>query len=190
MNLNLIYVEDVNRDYERIEKAIDAHNKQGGDIQLSMTRAKFPEDVAPLLHLDTDLILADVFFDKSKRGTAPINRIEDIVKIVRQWEEKYGIPRPIPIVAYTGWSDSLKELLEHRKQLFDIWDKSTASPEYVAWRLSELAITLARFQPDSLIQRLIISMPSGANWHKHVVQMAKDYASGWTESDQIHRAGQ
>lgn len=190
MNLNFIYVEDANPDYERIERAINAHNTQDGGIQLVMSRAPFPEDISSSLHPGIDLILADVFFDRSGRQAHPVNRLEDIIKSVRNWEKENGMPRPIPIVAYTGWSDSLKGLLANRKELFDIWDKSAASPEYVAWRLSELTIALARFQPDSLIQRLVISMSSGASWHKHVVQMAKGYAAGWTESDQIVQAGQ
>ena len=144
-----------------------------------------------MLAPEHDLVLADVWFGRGADGsTKPRDRLDDIIDIVRSRSLEFGLERPIPIIAYTGRGPSaLKDCIRRRSHLFDIWDKQTASPIYVTWRLAQLAAELSRIRPDALMQRLIRQMNSNVPWHHRVIDMTKRYNSAWTESDQIERVG-
>lgn len=147
-----------------------------------------PERLADELKHNYDLLLADCLFpDVSGEDK---HRLGDIINIAEEWRLANQLERPLPIIAYTRREkQSLDDCLAQRGALFDIWDKASASPPYVAWRLSRLAVELSRTRPDTLLERLIQNMTSGARWHGHVRDMARRYSNGWTEADQIEQAG-
>lgn len=182
---DVIYVEDDPQDWKKLDKAVKERNKTAKSIPLRVKWAQSPEKLEGLLSLSTRLVLADVYF-----GSEDKERLGDIIKYVQSWSAKEGATRPLPIIAYTGrGEDALEFCLGHKKDLYDIWDKSSASSEYAAWRLSEISKELSRIRPDALTQRLIREMKPHVGWHSHVVDMTKRYDTGWSEHDQIQRAG-
>lgn len=127
------------------------------------------------------MVLSDVYFND---GNGTTDQLDRIIEVVRTQAGN------VPIIAYTGRRDNtLDSCLKRKEKLYDIWDKNTASPAYIAWRVSELAATLSRNQPSARLQRLVRKMPQGATWHEHVLKMAEGYDSGKNERDQIVRAG-
>jgi hypothetical protein len=201
MSFNVLFVEDTERDWQDIETAIAEVNKRSkeeaqdhpskwprfGDLRID--RARNPSQIEEKLDLRFDLVLADVYF--ANEAGVESNCLKTIIEIIRRYDKKKG-GRPMPIVAYTHrGKEALEECLEHWADLYDIWDKGMASPEYVAWRLGKLAEELTRIRPDALLQRLIRDMPDdiGLPWHKNVKEMARKYDSGWSERDQIQRCG-
>jgi hypothetical protein len=197
MSFNILYVENRDRDWEPIEKAVADYNekKKNSVERLLIERARTPEELNDKLGLRFDLILADVYFDDMEADiTQDIDdRLDDIIKYVEDWRARQPLDRSLPIIAYTGMGpEALRSCLRRRHSLYDIWDKNTALPEYVAWRLSKLSIEVSRGRPDAKMQQLIAEMEkgTGATWHSHVVAMTRQYDSGWTERDQIERAGE
>jgi hypothetical protein len=192
MSFEILYVEDVQLDWKRLDKAVKEQSKKG--FPLSLQWAQTVEEVEHKLTLSTRLVLADVYFPESpSRDSDKVDKLDHIIRSVEEWSTKNGAGRPLPIIAYTSRGKAaLEECLRRRRSLYDIWDKSSASPEYVAWRLSELAKEVSRTRPDARTQRLIREMKpgTGATWHTQVVEMTTRYDSGWTEYDQIERAGQ
>lgn len=183
MAFNIIYVEDDHHDYRSIEKAIKKYNEANlpATEPLKVSRAHDPEDLRGKLDFNFDVVLADIYFDDR-------NCLSDIIKYIKDWGVKKNSGRPLPIIAYSARA-SLIECLKNKNELYDIWDKNTTTPEFVAWRLSKLAVELTHFQPDSKLQSLIRDMPCGASWHNQVIEMAEKYNSGWTEHKQIIEAG-
>ena len=182
-------VENDDRDYEEVNEAINKFNEKSYSEPLEILRANDPEDMKAMLAPHFDIVLADVYFDDPKTGERDkVDRLEDIIKYVRCWGDEYNGGRPLPIIAYSRIA-TLEYCFKWNDSLYDIWDKNTAFAEYVTWRLSKLAVEISRIQPDSHLQRLIREMTNGASWHENVKEMAKDYNSGWTEIDQIERAG-
>jgi hypothetical protein len=187
---DVVYVEDDPQDWKKLNKAVKDRNKSAQSTPLRINWAQTPEKLEGLLSLSTRLVLADVFFPSNDPGGGEDERLYDIIKYVEGWCKKEGVSRLIPIIAYTGrGEEALEYCLKFKKELFDIWDKSSASPEYAAWRLSEISKELSRIRPDALTQRLIREMRPYVTWHHHVVDMTKRYDSGWSEYDQIERAG-
>lgn len=187
---NVLYVEDRDDAWARFEKAVSDHNKDGNAERINPVRARGPEEVVEKLWLKIDIVLADVYFPVGKEEEK--DRLDDIISSVKAWSAQNSAGRPIPIIAFTGWGEAaLKDCLKRRDSLLDIWDKTTASPEYVTWRLSELSKELSHIRPDSRLQQLIRGMPqdTGSQWHKYVVDMTRNYDLGWTEYDQICKAG-
>lgn len=185
---DVVYVEDDREDWRKLEAAV---KKMELHPPLRVKWAESPEKLEGLLSLSTRLVLADVYFsENTASGREEKARLPDIIKQVQAWTAKEGSSRPLPIIAYTGRGfDALKYCLDFKKDLYDIWDKSSASPEYAAWRLSEISKELSRIRPDALTQRLIREMQSHVGWHGKVVDMTKRYDAGWSEYDQIQRAG-
>ena len=185
MEFRFIYVDDEELELERIEEAAFEFNKEDPPVRLVFKAARDPDELRRLLKEDVDLVLTDVYWKDP--GT---NRLKEIIDIVNLASTELGLSSRIPIVAFTRRGpDALRGCLEHQRDLFDIWDKQTASPAYVTWRLSQLVTELSRVRPDTLIQRLIRGMSQGARWHGHVVEMSVVYQKGLTERDQIDRAG-
>jgi hypothetical protein len=202
---DVIYVEDDLEDWKELSQAVMERNETAKSLPLRVQWAQSPEKLDSMLSLSTRLVLADVFFPTSSLNNLDqVERLDDIIDAVRRWgnsqrsiqliDEDAQPPRLLPIIAYTRRSPAALEYClakERRKYLYDIWDKSTASPEYAAWRLSEISKDLSRRRPDALSQRLIREMKKGdgVSWHNAVVDMTKRYDEGWSEQDQIERAG-
>ena len=191
MSFNILYIEHDQYDYDQVQEAIVKFNHNDPSEPLNICQARNLYEFKNKLSLNFDVILADVIFPIADPKTGKEHNtelLEKIILYVRDWGNKNNGGRPLPIIAYSG-EDTLDYSLQFKDKLYDIWDKNTTSPEYVVWRLSKLAIEVSRFQPDSCLQRLIRIMPQGAKWHNKVVEMTQRYNSGWTESDQIERAG-
>lgn len=188
MPFTILYIEDRRPDWNRLNESIVAHNATRVDPDFSIVRAETPEAAKPMLDLQYDAVIADVYFPASVKGRR-VDRLADIVRLVREADGARG-GRPTPIIAYTGEGRSvLQACLNVASELYDIWDKNTARPEYVVWRLTRLAREVSRDRPDALLQRLVRQMPEGASWHKQVQEMAMRYDAGWTERDQVASAG-
>lgn len=189
MIFHVLFVDDDSEPRADIKAAADAFNKEGrSTTRLEVTSVASPEEMSTSLRKDCDLVLADVVFKDPDTGH-PVNRLKGIIDLVREWEQTENVDRPVPIIAYTGWGRAeLKACLAFRDDLYDIWDKGTASPDYVAWRLAGIASDLSRGRPDTTVQRYIKAMSSGCPWHESVTEMTKEYDSGWTERDQIIRS--
>jgi hypothetical protein len=202
---DVIYVEDDREDWKKLNQAVNERNQTAKSLPLRVQWAPRPEKLDSMLSLSTRLVLADVYFPSGPLANSPqVERLDDIIAAVRRWsnsqrsiqliDEDSQPPRLLPIIAYTRRSPAGLEYClekERRKYLYDIWDKSAASPEYAAWRLSEISKDLSRRRPDALSQRLIREMKQGegASWHDAVVDMTRRYDEGWSEQDQIERAG-
>ena len=194
MSFNILYVENKQEDWELVSAAVERHNAIARDEErLHVEWAQTPEELNAKLELHFDAILADVYYDDPKAEiTRDIDdRLDEIIRYVDTWRLRQPLDRSLPIIAYTGLgSEALRSCLRRKHKLYDIWDKNTALPEYISWRLSRLAIEVSRGRPDAKMQQLISEMTSGATWHDHVTAMARRYDSGWTERDQIERAGE
>jgi hypothetical protein len=202
---DVIYVEDDLEDWKKLNQAVNERNQTAKSLPLRVQWAATPEKLDSMLSLSTRLVLADVYFPSNPlTDSQQVERLDDIIASVRRWsdsqrsiqliDEDSQPPRLLPIIAYTRRSPAGLEYClakERRKYLYDIWDKSAASPEYAAWRLSEISKDLSRRRPDALSQRLIREMEKGegASWHETVVDMTRRYDEGWSEQDQIVRAG-
>lgn len=193
MSFNILYIEDNPKDWMKLENAIDSYNKATPPEHIHLEWAENPEELKKKLSHRIDIILADMFFFDSVYA-GEVNRLIEIINIAKEWENENSAGRPFPIIAYTiSGEEALNSCKEAEKELYDIWDKNTASPEYVTWRLSKLSIELSRIRPDALIQTLIrteIDRQQSVPWHKYVLDMIKRYDEGLTEKDQIKRAGQ
>lgn len=195
MSFNILYVENDQKVWNAVQEAFQQHRATVPSSRLQITWAETPEEMTSLvgnsLPLQFDVILADVFFDNLKTGKRDsVDRLDDIISFVRQSDKDEHPEKPMPIIAYTGRGQrALDAVLRRKEYLYDVWDKSTASAEYVVWRLSRLAVEMSHSRPDVTMQRLIRNMPTGAAWHDQVVDMAKQYHAGWTERDQVERAG-
>lgn len=191
MSFNILYVEDENRDYDDFSDAIKEYNNNLGYNKLYVERVSSPDDILNVLGVHTDLILADVFYPGSESGEAnEVDRLDDVILHVEQWSEKFNKRRKLPIIAYTGRSKKFFDtVLRRKKSLYDIWDKNTASPHYIVWRIGELSSDLSRLHCDKEMQKIIRKMEVGPSWHRHVKEMAVAYNSGLTEAEQIELAG-
>lgn len=189
MSFNILYVENRNKDWEKLEKAVNEWSDNSEGEPLVIDRASSPEELKRLLNLKFDVILADVYFpDPSSTDRDGVNKLGEIIEYVREWSASHDYGRSIPIIAYTGLGKkALLRCLEYKDKLYDIWDKFSASPDYAAWQLSKLSKEIARIRPDATIQRKIREMESGAPWHKQVVEMTRRYDEGLTELDQVER---
>jgi len=188
MTFTIAYVEDRKTDWTNLNNAIIALNKGSASDALQLIRAATPESLGEVLRStpDIDLVLADVYFSKPNGGDS--DRLSDIITAVRHHEHERTDGRPVPIIAYTGMGlQVLRACLARSPDLYDIWDKSTAKPDYVAWRLSRIAEEIQRAYPDSRMAQLVSLMSNGASWHSHVVGMTQRYGAGATETDQLAR---
>lgn len=184
MSFNVLYVEHDTEDVGRIERALDDYNREHPDREpLYLEPAWTPEEVQQKLSASSfDAVIADVVFETE-------HRLDDIIGSVRHWSDETG-GRPLPIIAYTRWGKAaLAYCLERSQHLYDIWDKSTASPAYVAWRLSKLAAEVSRIWPDKTLIRCIRDMTPGASWHDKVADMVRRYDRSYTDVEQIKEAG-
>ena len=188
MSFNMLYVEDNNADYNDILKHINEYNEEEKDrLPLKIERAISPDELEDKLSIQHRVVLADIYFDDQSTGASK-NRLKDIKRIVKEWSNEHNMGRTIPIIAYSR-RQTQEETLADSNGLFDIWDKKTSKPKYVTWQLAKLAQEMSRIQPDSYLQCLIRNMDTGPSWHKQVKTMAQKYNSGWTEYDQIDKAG-
>jgi hypothetical protein len=186
MSFKILYIEDEIAYSEKVEKALGDSKALNDTRSIVIKSISTPDKLLAELDEQYDLVLADVYF-RDNSGMES-NQLDDIIRIIAQWSDTNGLEKPLPIIAYTRREKgALDSCLERRNALYDIWDKSSASPPYAAWRMTRIASEIARSHPDSLLQRLIRQMPSGARWHSHVVEMTRRYSSAWTESDQIDR---
>jgi hypothetical protein len=178
---NIIYVEDATDSYDRIVRAVS------GNPSIRFCRAEMPEDISDVISFDIDMILADVYF-RDKKTKEKSDRLLDIIAFVRSWEKDNEVTRHIPIIAYTRQGRAaLDNCLEKRDELFDIWDKKTADPAYVAWRLDKMLLEISRFRPDKYLQGLIRSLKVEGEFHEKIVSMTKKYDEGIGEINQINR---
>lgn len=190
MSFNILYVENDDDDYEEILHHINEYNKEKEDrLPLRLERARDPDELENKLDVRHRIVLADIYYDNPNTGKIDAdNRLNDIKRIVENWSEQKNGGRSIPLIAFSR-RETQEATLADSDELFDIWDKNTASPRYVTWRLANLAQEMSRSQPDSYLQCLIRNMDNGPSWHDQVKQMAQKYNSGWTEFDQIDKAG-
>jgi len=188
MSFNILYVEDDNSHWNKLYNKINESNKNSPPEKINLTWAKDLKELKDALSCKIDIVLADMYLlpppDENK------DCLTDIIDIVNEWCEKEDGGRPIPVIAYTrGGAYAFKV---QKKVLYDIWDKNTTSVEYVTWRLFNLSKEITRNRPDALIQTKIrteIAPLNAVGWHNHVIDMIKRYDKGWTEADQIERAG-
>ncbi len=196
MNFEILYVEDEPEEWTLLNKAIKERNKARENSKLSkgfkliLKWARDPSELSKELTLNTGLVLTDMVFPDPSSDAGERDKLDDVIFAVEDWSKEHKYGSPLPIIALTGRGrKALERCLRRKSRLYDIWDKSSASMEYVAWRLSDYAKELSRSHPDALSQRLIREMPSGASWHDSVVEMTRGYDAGWSEYDQIQRAG-
>jgi len=189
MSFHILYVEDYPKDFAKLKKTIDKHNQRPSpdSERIELSWAKDLKELDEKLSYKTDVVLADMYLTPSEGNKG--DRLRDVIDIVKEWCERNNVGRPIPIIAYTI---SGEDAFKAKKDLYDIWDKNTASVDYVTWRLSNLSIELSRIRPDASIQTKIrtdIEADNCVSWHDAVLDMIKRYDQGWTENDQIDRAG-
>jgi hypothetical protein len=187
MKFNILYVENDDKDFNPVFRAVRDYNKYTPDMKLHLERALTPEELQEKLDLRFDAILADVFYDR--QGARRLNteyRLRDIIAFVESWCGEQPGDRALPIIAYTR-TPHLKKCLEVRGSLYDILDKNSANPDYVVWRFSRLATEVTRSRPDAKLQMLVREMKTGARWHGSVKRMARRYHAGWNERDQVKR---
>lgn len=187
MSFNILYIEDNPKDWKRLQNAIAEHNRMSPPEKIELIWAKDTVELEEKLDHTIDIVLADMYLTPSPFDKG--DRLRDVIYIVNRWCEKNEAGRPIPIIAYTvGGEDAFK----NKNDLYDIWDKNTTSVEYVTWRLANLSKEITRIRPDALIQTLIrttVDKSNAVSWHVDVLEMIKRYDKGWTEADQIERAG-
>ena len=178
MKFHVIYIEDDPEARRRLKDAVGHYNKDAGTVELDLKLTKTLDELRNVLTQSVDLVLADVFLQDR-------DCLTEIVEAVTAWSLSNKLS-PIPVIAYTGRGEAvLQSCLRRKDKLLDIWDKDSASPSYVTWRLSNLANELSRLRPDTYMQRLIREMPNGASWHKFVTKMPNSYAIALTEMGQI-----
>ncbi len=184
MGLQILFIEDTDRDSNLLHETLAAVNKKlPAWSQVTLKRIASPDDLSMALSEGPDIVLADVFFGNPEKP-----RLSDIIREVKSWDQKAPHGFPTPVIAYTkGGPDVLKGLLDRRDDLYDIWHKYSANPDYVAWRFLRLAAELPRLRPDATLQRLIATMDSAhcPPWHKHVLELVRKYGEGSTEREQI-----
>ncbi len=189
MSFYILYIEDNPKHYSKLDKAISEYNEKDhrSSEKIELAWARNLDELKNKLNHQIDIVLADMYLEPGPGDKG--NRLREVIADVKEWCENNGVGRTIPIIAYTvDGSDAFK----NRKYLYDIWDKNTASVDYVTWRLSELSKEVTRMRPDALMQRLIrtdVDESPQVNWHKHVIDMVERYDKGWTEADQIEGAG-
>jgi len=197
MNLQILYVEDRPQDYDKLKKYADKLRRREPPFSniapctITITRAATVREFEELLQPHFDIILADIFLPENS-GDKTSDKLEQILDFIAEWSQLKNAGRLIPAIAYTGRSTQSNVInSENRDRLYDIWDKNTASPEYVIWRLFKLAQEIYKNKPDTYLQSLIREMKPKLNgdWHTSVVKMAVEYHSGLTEADQIIKAG-
>src|SRR4051794_36073625 len=127
MQLNLIYVEDDKDDRDALERAVAEHNKTSESFQLGVTTVATIDELKSGLKDSVDIVLADVYL--AGFGGKPADRLSELINVVKVWSMDNHLGRPIPIISYTGRNKgALTSCLARKKDLFDIWDKSSASP--------------------------------------------------------------
>ncbi len=195
--MRILYVEDRLPQFQDIEKAL-GDSRMVGHPPLELRHAASPDDLTEDLLENVDVVLADVFFpvrkdpsesDISRQKTRP--RLGDIIKRVQQHDEKRakgGNRRRTLIIAYSV-RGSLKEITPFEDDLFDVWDKHTADPAYVAWRLRRLAQTTQRLRPDHYLREAVARCNDDAFLKRDVSTMLERYDGRWTEGDQVDQAG-
>jgi hypothetical protein len=193
MPLHVLYIEDTERDVEQLERELNSGNR---DMpvwsKVHLTHIPHPTALSNALAEHPDVVLADVYYQPE--GTSPpveeTDHLDQIIMEVREWDKGSPHGFPTPIIAYTGRGQAtLKNCLERRENLYDIWDKLSAGPEYVTWRFRRLASELPRHRPDATIQKLIAAMASTGRspWHKHMLSLVSNYGEGQTENEQVKK---
>jgi CheY-like chemotaxis protein len=189
MNFKILYVEDEADQAERVRKAVAEINTDRRTSRPVLIRIiRSPTQLYHALSDNYDLVLADVYFPDE--NGEPSDQLGLIIETTERWSADRKRTKALPIIAYTSRGKSaLEACLKRRERLYDIWDKFSASPPYVAWRFNQLALEFARARPDTLLQRKIWGMKEGAKWHDCVIDMVHRYNAGWTERDQVKRSG-
>lgn len=184
MGLQILYVEDTERDAKLLSDALNAVNEKLPPwSQMSLKPIGDPDALPKELATCPDIVLADVFF-----GNPETSRLSEIIQKVKVWDMKAPHGFPTPVIAYTkGGPDVLSNLLNHRDDLYDIWHKFSANPNYVAWRFLRLSAELPRYRPDATLMKLIATMDPRhcPPWHEHVLNLVRKYGKGQTEREQI-----
>jgi hypothetical protein len=190
MPFRILYLED--RAASRIIETIHGGGWSGLDIEV--VQEKKVENLAAQLKTGFDLLLADIGFPNKE--FKDVNRLNDILAKVAEHAAEWRMENPelglasLPVIVYTSRTEEVAQCLkEHRHKLYDIWDKSTASPEYVAWRLGVVARDVERRRPGRVLQQAIEKFKRAAPWHDLVLDMLRQYRSGRSEIDQIGRCG-
>jgi CheY-like chemotaxis protein len=191
MIFRVLYIEDKPIDQRLIKEAAEEHNKKNAVVRLFVEAIDHPSQLHEKLDEHFDLIVADRSFpDDGDPGGPESSRLADILQTAKSWAVQRGMEKPLPVIAYAKRDKGvLEECLASKSELYDIWDKQTASPEYVAWRLSKIALDLLRSRPGTLLERMLRDTDTQAPWGEHVKDMAKRYVNSWTERDQIEQAG-
>lgn len=193
MPLKVLYVEDREYDVELLERALESSNTDKPIwSKVHLERIPHPSNLPDALSRQPDVVLADVFFQP--KDTYPpepeTDHLDEIIQRVKQWDTKSPYGFPTPVIAYTSRGEpTLKKCLERGEALYDIWDKTSASPEYVAWRFQGLASELQRHRPDTTIQKLVASLsPENCPpWHHDVLNLIKSYGEGSAEYEQVKK---
>lgn len=190
MTFRIVYVEDDKATTKRVQEALKNRRWSGEDLQL--VPVEHPDQLAAALSPEVDLVLADIGFPDAEGQDQ--NLVAQILDTAEQtsalWPGDAELDRPtLPVIVYTARSADLRMLLDIRRRLYDIWDKSVATPEYVAWRLGTVARELERARPGRVLQKMVDALPDGPSWRGGVEGMLRKYSSGWSELDQIARCG-
>lgn len=179
MSFNILYIEDEPRDRKKISEAIDKKNEELGFQRFRVILRESSDRVEKQDVLDSDVVLADIFFDEWDRLEEIVEKVEDFSK-----EEFYSLP----IIAYTErGKKSLDRVIAFGSRIYQIWDKATADASYVAYRLNELANELPLVRSDLYLCREVRHLEGGPAWREHVLSMVKRYRMGQNEADQIEQ---
>lgn len=190
MTINIIYVEDDQVERDELEEAIKLLNENNPDWRkIFLTTIDHPSKLEKYLDDNIDLVLADVCYEDQYGNQ--VNKLEEIIEIVRDWDKKSSRGCPVPIIACTNkGTEKLKFCLEKQDKLFDIWTKMTTFPEYVAWKFQKIEEELPRYRPDATIQKLISEMSSANSpeFHEFVLDMIRKYGEGQNDYERINKS--
>ena len=190
MPFRILYLED--RDATLIVDAIHRGDWSGPDIRV--IQEEKVENLPRQLKSGFDLLLADIGFPI--KGGKDENRLDEILAAVAEHAAEWRRNNPevglasLPVIVYTSRKEDIEDCLkQYRHRLYDIWDKATASPEYVAWRVGVVARDVERRRPGRALQQSIEKLNPAVPWHDRVLRMLRQYRSAWSELDQIQRCG-
>ena len=154
MKIHVLYVEDDKGDSDMIKEASCVSTEEGVCPIISVEVIDHPHSLKRSLHHGIDLVLSDVCFPPDDQPM-----LDSVLRIVKEWCDEHRDGAMIPVIAYTSYDKAaLAYCIEMGNQfdgLYDIWDKSTACPEYVIWRIAGLALEFASKNPDRGMLRFL-----------------------------------
>lgn len=196
MSFRVLVVDDFPPAFDSIKSELERSEEDSRrDGGLELDRSLSPEDAASRVKEDFDLVLADLDFDRSPNTSPPkrisLGRITALFDAIKAFRKQPGRQASSPVIVWSDYSaQMMTELQPYQELLYDIWDKSTALPTYVAWRLRRVAQELRSQRPTRVLLRELEGLPRCGGFHDNVVRMAKEYSSETNEWGQLVKAGE